>query len=343
MYKKSNTGIFLAAVFMAATGAFANGIVGVDAATFNAGDAASASCMDFPGNTDTAEKLEFMNEAKKAATDNYEREQNRKGLLDEQEARSVARKMLLDLAEKNKNEDTGTQEAAGDSTYYSRCVDITVVEPEGLVEEKEPETLENGTYTVKTQKNGNVEMKAVVEKLNKLKKLQEKKRKERKKQEAALMDVQIAEEALCRSASYNVPDGEGACDSTVRTYMPYTAVTNVASEQYALLNGPAAWTDVETGLRMVGDRYCIAVGSGYSQKIGTKINLVLADGSIIRCITGDAKADEHTDSSHRYQKYDGSVAEFIVDYQYFNRSTNMNPVNAVLGTSSAIVKIVAVG
>lgn len=121
-----------------------------------------------------------------------------------------------------------------------------------------------------------------------------------------------------------VPDGEGVCNSANFTYMAYTAVTSRNSGQYKLLYGDSAYTDTVTGLRMVDGRYCIAVGTFYASKIGTKINLVMANGGVVECILGDVKSDEHTDPTHRYQKYDGSVAEMIVDYQYF-KSTAQYP------------------
>ncbi|MBR4315031.1 MAG: hypothetical protein IKP66_09000, partial [Lachnospiraceae bacterium] len=65
-------------------------------------------------------------------------------------------------------------------------------------------------------------------------------------------------------------------------------------------------------------RYCIAVGSFYTTQIGQKIDLVLTNGTVIKCILGDCKSDEHTDETHRYHAIDGSVAEFIVDYDYFS-------------------------
>ena len=82
---------------------------------------------------------------------------------------------------------------------------------------------------------------------------------------------------------------------------------------------------------MVGDRYCIAVGSGYTKVIGTKIDVVLESGKIIKCILGDAKSDQHTDlETHTYHvggydhgKYyppDGSVIEFVVDSPQYNLS-----------------------
>lgn len=121
-----------------------------------------------------------------------------------------------------------------------------------------------------------------------------------------------------------VPDGEGVCNSANFTYMAYTAVTSRNSGQYKLLYGDSAYTDTVTGLRMVDGRYCIAVGTFYASKIGTKINLVMENGGVVECILGDVKSDEHTDPTHRYQKYDGSVAEMIVDYNYF-KSTSQYP------------------
>lgn len=160
--------------------------------------------------------------------------------------------------------------------------------------------------------------------------------------ETTWTDEDLSEIALCQATSANVPDGVGNCNSKNRSYMRYTAVTSRTSAQYALLNGDSAYTDKTTGFRMVNGRYCIAVGSAYTTKIGTKIDLVMADGTIVRCILGDCKSDRDTDESHMYCIHDGSVAEFIVDYEYFNRNTERNPVNEALGIHCAIQKVVII-
>lgn len=70
----------------------------------------------------------------------------------------------------------------------------------------------------------------------------------------------------------------------------------------------------KSGVWMVGDRYCIAVGSYYTKKIGVKIDLVLSHNGrkhTLKCITADSKADKDTINNHRIHK-DGSVAEFVV-------------------------------
>ena len=72
--------------------------------------------------------------------------------------------------------------------------------------------------------------------------------------------------------------------------------------------------DYSSGVWMVGDRYCIAVGSYYTKKIGVKINLVLSHNGrkhTLKCITADSKSDKDTINNHRVHK-DGSVVEFVV-------------------------------
>lgn len=72
--------------------------------------------------------------------------------------------------------------------------------------------------------------------------------------------------------------------------------------------------DYKTGLWMVGNRYCVAVGSFYTRKVGVKIDLVLSYKGkkyILKCITADSKADKDTINKHRIHK-DGSIVEFVV-------------------------------
>lgn len=153
----------------------------------------------------------------------------------------------------------------------------------------------------------------------------------------------LEEVAICQAAGYNVLNEESACDSTCRSYMAYTKVTSRASAQYALLNSADAYTDPDTGIRMYQGRYCIAVGQGYTKQIGTKIDLVLEDGTIWKCVLGECKAIKDTDNStHTYCKWDGSVAEFIIDDAVFNKNTEHNPVNTVLGNYGKIMKVVVI-
>lgn len=73
-----------------------------------------------------------------------------------------------------------------------------------------------------------------------------------------------------------------------------------------------AHTD-KNGLRKVDNRYCIAMGSYYSTKIGCKIDLLMSDGQVIKCILADMKSDRHTNRTHQKHIVDGSVVEFVVD------------------------------
>ena len=63
---------------------------------------------------------------------------------------------------------------------------------------------------------------------------------------------------------------------------------------------------------MIDGRYCIAVGSAFTTKLGTYIDLVLSNGFVIPCILADCKADKDTDPSNRITVHDNSAVEFIV-------------------------------
>ena len=137
-------------------------------------------------------------------------------------------------------------------------------------------------------------------------------------EEARLKAEQWANEvAYLEAQGINVPYWESGCRSSNYTFMSYTAVTSRRSSQWGLLRGDSCYTDSVTGIRMVGDRYCIAVGTYYAPCVGTKLDVVFADNTILKCIVGDFKSNDDTDSSNRYQIYDGSVIEFIVDRSIF--------------------------
>nr|DAW33736.1 MAG TPA: SH3 domain protein [Caudoviricetes sp.] len=95
-----------------------------------------------------------------------------------------------------------------------------------------------------------------------------------------------------------------------KSYMDYTAITSKSSPQYKLQH-KYAHTD-DTGIRMVDGRYCIALGSYYTHRIGQYVDLVLENGEVIECIIGDQKDDRDTNSSNTIA-HDGSATEFIVE------------------------------
>lgn len=108
--------------------------------------------------------------------------------------------------------------------------------------------------------------------------------------------------------TYNVYDNGN------KAYMDWECISDYNSNQYALQE--QAYTDLETGIRMVGDRYCIAIGQYYTNIVGTKIDLIVQhpdkSKSKIKCILGDCKANVDTDITNMYA-LDGSVSEFIVN------------------------------
>lgn len=108
---------------------------------------------------------------------------------------------------------------------------------------------------------------------------------------------------------FNVPDSYKIKD--FKSYEDYRAITTKTSPHYKLQREYAV-TGPE-GIRMVDDRYCIALGSYFTTTIGQYVDIVLENGTIISCILGDQKSDAHTDELHIAHRSDGSIVEFIVD------------------------------
>ena len=122
------------------------------------------------------------------------------------------------------------------------------------------------------------------------------------------------EQLLCDAAPYNIPvEGDGF----IHPYMDYKKITSRVSRQCAVVNSEDAHSDPTTGLRMVGNRYCIAIGQGYGMCAGDKVDVVLSDGSYIPCILGDMKAVLDTDEFMQYHLSDHDVVEMIVDDTVF--------------------------
>lgn len=105
-------------------------------------------------------------------------------------------------------------------------------------------------------------------------------------------------------------------DNSFKSYMDYRTITDTTSMQYELQK--QADTDAY-GMRMVDDRYCIAVGSYYSTTVGQAVDIIMQNGNVIHCIVGDLKQDIHTDSTNR-QNPNGSIVEFLVDTDVLHRS-----------------------
>lgn len=100
-----------------------------------------------------------------------------------------------------------------------------------------------------------------------------------------------------------------------KSYMPYQinnkSIFLQSSKQYQLQE--KAYSTM-TGLRMINGHYCVAIGTGYKDiEIGDYAEVILENGTIIKIIVGDIKADIHTDPTNRITKHDNSAIEFIID------------------------------
>ena len=127
-----------------------------------------------------------------------------------------------------------------------------------------------------------------------------------KYEEIVINEIPEIKDVVVRYNTYKVPDTSG-----FKSYMDYRYITYIDSLQY-VLQSEYAYTG-NHGIRMVGDRYCIAVGSYFTTEIGQYIDLVLDNGEVIPCILGDQKSDEHTDDNNIVTISNGCISEFIVD------------------------------
>ena len=123
-------------------------------------------------------------------------------------------------------------------------------------------------------------------------------------EEVEIMEKEPVE--IIAYTTYDIPENKG-----FKSYMDYKAITSRSSKQFQLQNLYANTSDC--GIRVVNDRYCIAVGTHFNAKIGQYLDLILENGVIIPCVLSDVKADIHTDESNIVTLHNGCVSEFIVD------------------------------
>lgn len=100
-------------------------------------------------------------------------------------------------------------------------------------------------------------------------------------------------------------------NNSFKSYMDYKTITDRTSAQYELQKLYSS-TDAN-GIRIVGERYCVAIGSGFDCAIGDEIELIMESGEVIKCVVADIKADKDTDLTNKQHNVDNSVCEFIVD------------------------------
>lgn len=110
---------------------------------------------------------------------------------------------------------------------------------------------------------------------------------------------------------YSIPN----VDTSFKSWMPYTAITNRASAAYK--QQKLAYTD-ENGMRKIGDDYCAAMGTFYSTTIGERFKVTMSTGRTFTIIISDIKSDRHTDSTHRYTARNNCMMEFLIDRTQLN-------------------------
>lgn len=98
--------------------------------------------------------------------------------------------------------------------------------------------------------------------------------------------------------------------SGFKCYTHYKAITRKSSLQYKLQRDFAYTGDY--GIRMVDNRFCIAVGTAVSKNVGQYIDVLLENGTIIPCIMCDQKADKHTKADRITTASNGCVCEFYL-------------------------------
>ena len=134
-----------------------------------------------------------------------------------------------------------------------------------------------------------------------------------------------------KKITYSIPKKQ----NNFKAYMPYTALSRTSKQgelQKKAVTG-------EYGIRYVNNRMCIAVGTYYGLT-GTKLDITLSNGTILKCIVGDSKSDIDTDKTNRVCKTNGSIIEFIIDSdQIDNRAKKMGNYSAIPDFSGEIVKI----
>lgn len=115
--------------------------------------------------------------------------------------------------------------------------------------------------------------------------------------------------------TYELPNNTG-----FKSYMPYKAITNKSSQQYALQDLHAYTGDY--GIRQVNNRFCIAIGTSFNAAVGTYVDVILENETSIPCIVGDIKAEKHT-KGNTMTKHNGCVTEFIVDSAALDRTAKL--------------------
>jgi len=150
-------------------------------------------------------------------------------------------------------------------------------------------------------------------------------------------------ESNIRYTSLGVPN----INSSFKSWMSYTAITNKKSPQYKFINS-YGWIDREGFLRcdkelslgVEEDYYLIALGSYYGTTIGNRYRITLDTGRVFYGVLADCKADIHTNSTNQYVPTNGNVVEFLVDTKTLNKNIKRSgSANVYMPLNGIVAKI----
>lgn len=143
----------------------------------------------------------------------------------------------------------------------------------------------------------------------------------------------------CKSKIYKIQS-----NSSFKSYEDGDCITNNISTSQGKLK-QRYHIDYQTGVYMIDDRYCIALGQFYAKKVGTKVDLLLSHNNkthILKCVVADMKAKKDTLNNHRIHK-DGSVVEFIVRTSLLSKKTrftgDVSYINKKFGGKIAEIRV----
>lgn len=107
---------------------------------------------------------------------------------------------------------------------------------------------------------------------------------------------------------HDIPEYSG-----MKSFMDYRKITDASSPQYKLQQYANTGS---YGIREIDGRYCVAVGHSITTKIGTYLDLILENGTVIHCVLADQKNPEHTDGI--FTLHSDCASEFIIEDESLN-------------------------
>lgn len=138
---------------------------------------------------------------------------------------------------------------------------------------------------------------------------------------------------------YSTPNKTGE----FKSYTNYNLLSKDSPQWNTIQCHSDAYTD-RNGLRKVGDYYCVAMGSYYTQTLGDLFEIYTEGGSF-KVIICDFKADRDTDVNNQYTLFNNCMVEFYVDMQTLNSTAKrMGDISYInKNFDGAIVKVHKIG